>query len=421
MEGGSGGVAQERGPGAGVLRAARGGAARGARPGRAPMASSEGEFRFRLGLGRSGGPGVLPRGALVRLEGFAEECGEQVARWEGRLRGEGAAGGPLLEQLGAQREEISAAIGALRTLRRLEGILGTGALSRRISQHAACVSSENVVGLARALRREQDALDGFLARRGERPPDNGARGGAGALLARCFRHWLTTSLGRQWERAAHQMAACHWGVHLTRTSLAKWRAATESAAAERGRRVLEDMSMSGAATSSGAGDSPPWATPPPAAHGVWAGGPIGEKPLRIARVQRSIERVRERTDKGVGGATKNQFALMLEQVSRLSSSLNKFMLGAETQIQYLEGKVDNWQEQTLQYFESSTDSCSLLLMQADMMERQPWRLQGGAQLERVPEGGSRRASEPSHQRDITPESLLSSLVQSTRRTPFVPV
>ena len=44
---------------------------------------------------------------------------------------------------------------------------------------------------------------------------------------------------------------------------------------------------------------------------------------------------------------------MLEQVSQLSSSLNKFMLGAETQIQHLEGKIDNWQEQTLQYVESS--------------------------------------------------------------------
>lgn len=394
--------------------------------GGAPSSCIEGgKFRFRLGLGRPGGPGELPRGALVRLEGFAEECGEQVARWEGRLRGEGAGGGPLLEQLGAQREVISAAVGALRALRRLEGILGTGALSRRISQHADCVSSENVVGLARALRREQAALDGFLARRGERPPGSGARGGAGALLARCFKHWLTTSLGRQWERAAHQMAECHRGVYLTRTSLANWRAATESAAAERGRRVLESMSMSGAATSSGAGDSPPWATPPPAAHGVWAGGPIGEKPQRIARVQRSIERVRERTDKdkgvGVGGATKNQFALMLEQVSRLSSSLNKFMLGAETQIQYLEGKIDNWQEQTLQYFESSTDSCSLLLMQADVMEHQPWRLQGGVQLQRAPEGGSRRASEPCRQRDITPDSLVSNLVKSTRRNPFVPV
>ena len=89
--------------------------------------------------------------------------------------------------------------------------------------------------------------------------------------------------------------------------------------------------------------------------------------------------MRGRVAAEVGRPTKNQFALVLEQVSRLSSSLNKFMLGAETQIQHLEGKIDNWQEQTLQYVESSSDSCGLLLRQANLLERRaagPERLTG---------------------------------------------
>ena len=105
--------------------------------------------------------------------------------------------------------EISAAVGALRTLRRLERAVGTQALSRRILQHADCVSSSNVVSLARALQREQATLDRFRTRQ-RASGGRGGRGGRGEqeLLARVFRDWLTKCLGRKWELAAEEMAVC---------------------------------------------------------------------------------------------------------------------------------------------------------------------------------------------------------------------
>ena len=137
--------------------------------------------------------------------------------------------------------------------------------------------------------------------------------------------------------------------------------------------------------------------------------------------------MRGRVTAEVGGPTKNQFALMLEHVSRLSSSLNKFMLGAETQIQHLEGKIDNWQEQTLQYVESSSDSCGLLLLQADLLERRAAGSDRVTDFHRPPQapspgggGGVQKDSEPARQEALT-SSLVTSLVQNNRRGPFVPV
>ena len=323
--------------------------------------------------------------------------------------------------------EISAAVGALRTLRRLERAVGTQALSRRILQHADCVSSSNVVSLARALQREQATLDRFRTRQ-RASGGRGGRGGRGEqeLLARVFRDWLTKCLGRKWELAAEEMAGCHWAVHVSRATLAAWRDFAEAAAVERGRRLLK-----GSARPRHRVPAPPppaIATAPTsqtcAAAGL--GGPDATPP-RITRVQRSIERVRGRVTAEVGGPTKNQFALMLEQVSRLSSSLNKFMLGAETQIQHLEGKIDNWQEQTLHYVESSSDSCGLLLLQADLLERRAAGSDRVADFLRPPSapspgggGGVQKDSEPARQEALT-SSLVNSLVQNNRRGPFVPV
>ena len=342
-------------------------------------------------------------------------------------RGEGGADARLLAQLGAQRAEISAAVGALRTLRRLERAVGSQALSRRILQRADCVSSANVVALARALQREQATLDRFQARRGA-SGGRGERGGRGEqeLQLRVFRDWLTKCLGRKWELAAEEMAGCHWAVHASRASLAAWRVAAEAAAVERGRRLLEGSARP---RHSVPAFSPPATAPAPASPTCGAAGPGGPDatPPRIARVQRSIERVRGRVAAEVGGPTKNQFALVLEQVSRLSSSLNKFMLGAETQIQHLEGKIDNWQEQTLQYVESSSDSCGLLLRQANLLERRaagPERLTGSHRPPASSSAGGgghvRRDSDPAWQEALT-SSLVTGLVQGSRRGPFVPV